>query len=133
MSNQPTLLSIVEMGGYPNMRPRYEQAGFRVIEATNQRKALKLLASEKPDVIVAEFIYTPDFRDRVSNLDTLCSQIKVVKPDLRLIVLYEHEDAASLERFRANFEPFAVLAHPFDPDQLVATLREAAAQVTHGT
>jgi DNA-binding NarL/FixJ family response regulator len=117
------------MGGYPNLRPRYEQAGFRVIEATNQRKALKLLAAEKPDVIVAEFIYTPDFRDRVCNLDTLCSQIRMVKPDLRLIVLYEIEDAASLERFRANFEPFAAFPHPFDPEQLLAAVREAAAQL----
>jgi DNA-binding NarL/FixJ family response regulator len=125
MPAKPRLLSIVEMGGYPDPSPLYREAGFEVLEASNQRKALKLFAAQHPDVIVAEFIYTPDFRDRVCNLDTLCSQIKVAKPETRLIVLYEPEDAASLARFQENFRPFAAIAHPVNRAALLEAVRAA--------
>ena len=38
--SRPILLSIVEIGGYPNFRPLYEQAGFEVLLETRMRKAM---------------------------------------------------------------------------------------------
>ena len=50
-----TLLSIIELGGYPNFTPLYQQAGYTVESVTSVRKALGLLKKINPDVIVAEF------------------------------------------------------------------------------
>ena len=70
-----TLLSIVELGGYPNLSGRYSAAGYQVIAASSMRKALALLKRHRPEVVVAEFNYQSDFRDRTSNLETLMARL----------------------------------------------------------
>ena len=66
-----TLLSIIELGGYPNFTAVYQQAGFTVESVASVRKALGLLKKINPDVIVAEFNFQSDFRDRSSSLESL--------------------------------------------------------------
>ena len=122
---KPKLLSIVEVGGYPDLTPRYEALGFKVFGAKTQRKALQCFKAERPEVIVAEFIFTPDFRDRISNLDTLATQIQAHRPDAHLILLYEPEDQASLERFRARIEPTACFPHPVEIEALLQAVAQA--------
>ena len=51
MSKQ--LLSIVEIGGYPNYIPLYQQAGYGVETLNSMRKAMSWLKRNKPDVVVA--------------------------------------------------------------------------------
>lgn len=43
MSSNKQLLSIVEVGGYPNFSLLYQQAGFEVETAKTMRKALGIL------------------------------------------------------------------------------------------
>jgi hypothetical protein len=38
--NRDLLLSIVELGGYPDFAPLYQRAGYRVVVERNMRKAL---------------------------------------------------------------------------------------------
>ncbi|MCP5142893.1 MAG: hypothetical protein H6980_11130 [Gammaproteobacteria bacterium] len=122
-----TLLSIVEIGGYPDMTAIYAEAGFRVVSTNSQRKALKLFRDEKPDVIVSEFIFQPDFRDRYCNVGTIASQFPIVNPDVKLVLFYESEDAPALERFITDFAPYhAAIPHPIDRDALRLILRELA-------
>ncbi|MGB0712881.1 MAG: hypothetical protein ACPGUC_04910 [Gammaproteobacteria bacterium] len=121
----PLLLTITEQGGYPDLTDRYEAMGLEVMKATHQRKALKLIKSASPDIVLAEFIYTPDFRDRIGNLDTLAGQLRVHHPHARLIVLYEPEDRASLDRFKAIHSVYAELPHPVAAEQLTDTVRAA--------
>ena len=54
-SGKKRLLSIIELGGYPNFTPLYEDLGFEVEIATRMRKALGILKNYQPDVIVTEF------------------------------------------------------------------------------
>ena len=61
------LLSIVEMGGYPNFKDLYKNKGFQIDTASSMRKAIKILKKSKPDVIVAEFNFQSDFRDRTTS------------------------------------------------------------------
>ncbi len=55
MNDKLVLLSLIELGGYPNFTPLYQQAGYEVLPANSVRKALGLLKKQVPDVIVAEF------------------------------------------------------------------------------
>ncbi|MGB5761809.1 MAG: hypothetical protein WBM58_04585, partial [Sedimenticolaceae bacterium] len=67
----PDLLAIMELGGYPNLVPLYQRLGFSVEVVGSQRKARILLKKRVPDVVVAEYIFQSDFRDRTSNLESL--------------------------------------------------------------
>jgi len=81
----PSLLSIIELGGYPNLQPLYKSMGFAVEVLTSQRKARSYLKTNSPDVIVAEYNAQSDFRDRSSNLETLVAVLQK-KPATNLLV-----------------------------------------------
>lgn len=65
--SKPVLLSIIEIGGYPNFTPLYQKAGYEVVVETHMRKAMGTIKKTKPQVIVAEFNFQSDFRDRTSS------------------------------------------------------------------
>jgi hypothetical protein len=121
------VLAIIEMGGFPLNLAALRAAGHVVEFAASVRKALPLLKSFRPEALLAEMIVTPDFRDRVSNLDTLFTQVQAQCPAARVIVLHEPGHEAALGRLRARFAIAAALTIPFSQDALAATLKE------HGT
>ncbi len=121
------LLSIVEIGGYPNFSPLYQQKGFEVEQADSMRKATKLLKKMQPAVVVAEFNYQSDFRDRTSSLETLMATLQRL-PDCRVIVFYEKEQRPQLERLLAVFDVFATLTFPIDASELERVLDQAMEQ-----
>ena len=123
---QKTLLSIIELGGYPDFRAIYERAGFRVETINSVRKAITALRTLKPDVIVAEFNYQSDFRDRTSSLESLLATMQRL-PDTKLIVFYEKEFEHQLPRVTARFALHATLPFPIDEAKLEAAVRSAAA------
>ena len=116
------LLSIIELGGYPNFTRLYQQAGYAVELATSVRKALGLLKKINPDVIVAEFNFQSDFRDRTSSLESLLAVVRR-SPKTKVIVFYENEHVHQLARLQAQFPIHAALAYPIDTQLLEASLR----------
>ncbi len=109
----PVLLSIIEFGGYPDFTPLYETSGYHVVKVDSVRKAVKLIRQHKPRVMVAEFNFQSDFRDRTSSLETLLSSTQGVT-DVSVIVLYEKEFEQQYQRFLINFEVAASLIFPVD-------------------
>lgn len=122
--SQGTLLSIIELGGYPNFTPLYQQAGFEVLTARSLRKALAALKKTTPQVIVAEFNYQSDFRDRTSNLESLLAAVQP-QPDVKVIVFYEPQYRHQLERVRSRFAIYAALPYPIDGGRLRHYLDDA--------
>ncbi len=116
-----TLLSIVEFGGYPSFTPLYEKAGYAVTTATSMRKAIAALKNMQPDVVVAEFNYQSDFRDRTSSLESLLAVVQR-HPQTRVIVFYEKEYEHQLDKLRACFPLHAALAYPITPEALTQAL-----------
>lgn len=123
MSPRPLLLSIVEIGGYPDFTTLYRTCGFEVMRADSMRKAVKVLKKNQPRVVVAEFNFQSDFRDRTSSLETLMSMVQRM-PDTRVIVFYEQEQASQLQRLLNVFPVFATLAFPIDRDELQGILEK---------
>jgi hypothetical protein len=117
----PTLLSVIELLGYPNLRPLYERLGYRVLTEFAVRKAISLMRKEKPAVIVADFYFQPDFRDRVSNLESLLATAQSHK-DVKVLVLYESTHEHALERLRARFRIDAALTLPVCETELEGVL-----------
>ena len=121
MSEQPVLLSVIELLGYPNLGPVYQGMGYRVLTEFSVRKAISLLRKEKPAVIVADFYFQPDFRDRVSNLESLLAAAQSHK-DVKVVVLYEAAHEHALERLRPRFRIDAALTLPVRDADLEAVL-----------
>ncbi len=116
-----TLLSIIEIGAYPNFTLLYEKAGFAVTIERSMRKALPLVRKLKPAVIVAEFNFQSDFRDRTSSLESLLAVVQTL-PGTKVIVFYDAEQAHQFERLRSRFPIHAALGYPIDPARLEAAL-----------
>lgn len=117
-----TLLAITELGGYPNLLPLYQRLGYSVEFANSQRKAMQLLKKHMPDVIVAEYNYQTDFRDRSSNLETLCSLLPKY-PGTHLLVFYQPKDEDRFKQFRQQHLVWQALAHPILPEQVESALK----------
>ena len=118
-----TLLSVIELLGYPNLRPLYERMGYRVQTEFAVRRAISALRKEKPAVIVADFYFQPDFRDRVSNLESLLASVQS-NQEVKVLVLYESAHQHALDRLMQRFRIDAALILPVDQARLEALLAE---------
>jgi AmiR/NasT family two-component response regulator len=123
-ASKGTLLAIIEIGAYPNFTPLYEQAGYTVIIERSMRKALPQVRKLKPAVIIAEFNFQSDFRDRTSSLESLLAVVQTL-PGTKIIVFYDVEQAHQFERLRTRFPIHAALTYPVDPVRLEAALASA--------
>ncbi|MBI5783506.1 MAG: hypothetical protein HZA69_07175, partial [Gammaproteobacteria bacterium] len=89
------------------------------------RKALGLLKKLSPDVIVAEFNFQSDFRDRTSSLESLLAAVQR-SPNTKVIVFYENDHAHQLTRLTSQYPIHETLPFPIDPAKLEQSLRRAA-------
>jgi DNA-binding NtrC family response regulator len=122
----PRLLAIVELGGYPNLLPLYRELGFEAEVVASQRKAQAALKRRLPDVIVAEYNFQSDFRDRTSNLETLMAILQR-HPGVKVICFYLPEHGHKLAVLTARFPVFAAIPYPVDPAAVRAVLQRALA------
>lgn len=121
---QASLLAIVEMGGYPNFVPLYQRLGFDTMVLNSQRKARNYLKKQQPEVIVCEYNFQSDFRDRTSNLETILAVLQRY-PDVKMVVFYMPEHEAKFSQVRERFKIFASLTFPIDEQKLEAVLLDA--------
>lgn len=119
--HKPKLLVIIELGGYPNFAPLYERLGYEVEQVTSMRKALALLKKHEYAVVVCEFNFQSDFRDRTSSLESMMAVLQS-RPRTRVVVFYEQEFEHQFERVRDRFPIHAALVFPIDETRLEASL-----------
>lgn len=119
-SQRPGLLAIVEVGGYPNFTALYEALGYEVRMLNNMRKALAELRRRPPRVVVTEFNFQSDFRDRTSSLESMLAVLQRM-PETRVLVFYEKEYAPRFEQLHARFPGIEAMVFPIEEQ----VLREA--------
>jgi hypothetical protein len=120
------LLSIVELGGYPDFSSLYRAQGYQVTLLHNTRKAMAFLKKSQPDVIVAEFNYQSDFRDRTSTLESVLATVERLQQTsdklVKVIVFYDREYEGQLKRLQSAFDNFDVIAYPVSEAELIKRL-----------
>lgn len=116
-SARPRLLAIYEIGGYANFMPLYQSLGFTVEVVNSMRKAGVRLKREIPDVIVAEYNFQSQFRDRTSNLETLMATLEKYGKT-RVVAFYDTGAAHKLAQFQQRFPLYAALPYPVDEQRL---------------
>lgn len=122
----PRLLAIIELGGYPNFTALYRRLGIEAELVSSQRKAQAALKRRIPDIIVAEYNFQSDFRDRTSNLETLMARLQR-HPRVRVIAIYQPDHRHKLDQLLARFPLFATLALPVSEADMELSLRQALA------
>jgi DNA-binding NtrC family response regulator len=123
-SDRPRLLAIIELGGYPNLLPLYRRLGFDTEVVNSQRKAQAALKKRLPDVIVTEYNFQSDFRDRTSNLETLMAYLQR-HPGVKVIAFYQAEFLPKFEAMTARFPLFAAIPLPVTEAAVEEALRRA--------
>ncbi len=125
-SGGPRLLAIIELGGYPNLLPLYRRLGFDTEVVNSQRKAQAALKKRLPDVIVTEYNFQSDFRDRTSNLETLMAYLQR-HPGVKVIAFYQPEFLPKFEAMNARFPLFAAIPLPVTEAAVEEALRRTLA------
>ncbi len=115
------LLALVELGGYPDFSELYKSAGFQAETVDSMRKALRSIKNNSYTVIVAEFNFQSDFRDRTSSLETLMAVVQQMG-DVKVIIFYEKEYEHQFDKLRARFSFHSELAYPIDQEKLKEAL-----------
>jgi DNA-binding NtrC family response regulator len=118
------LLAIVELGGYPNLAPLYKRLGLDTEIVVSQRKAQAYLKKQVPDLVVAEYNFQSDFRDRTSNLETLMARLQK-HPQVKVIVFYQEEYRPKLDNLTSRFPVFEAIPFPVTEAAVEAALRRA--------
>jgi hypothetical protein len=115
------LLAINEMGGYPNFVPLYHSLGFEVHVESSMRKACSWLKKASPDVIVAEYNFQSQFRDRTSNLETLMAVLEKYGSS-KVIAFYELQMEHKLALLQERFPLHAAIPFPVSEQLLTDAL-----------
>jgi DNA-binding NarL/FixJ family response regulator len=110
--------AFIGTAGYKKL---YQELGYTVVTEWSERKAISLLRKTPPAVIVADFYHQTDFRDRLSNLESLLAAAQSL-PATRILVFYEAAHQAVLDKVSARLRIDAALPLPVDEDRLRATL-----------
>ncbi|MET0069845.1 MAG: hypothetical protein ABW096_07365 [Candidatus Thiodiazotropha sp.] len=116
------LLALVELGGYPNFVPLYRQSGYRVEMVNSVRKAQAWLKRHRPGVVVAEYYADPQFRDRISNLESLLATLQRYGVEAKVIVLIDNKYLENLEKVKQRYPVHAVLTFPIETAAMQAAL-----------
>lgn len=121
--SQKKLLFINEYGIYPELVHALQTTAYEVTVEHLMRNAIKFIKRNDPDIVVAEFMHEPQFRDRVSNLESMLAQIEG-RNQTRTIVIYSPEHEIYLEKVRGVFTIDSVLMQPVIPEVLLQAVAE---------
>lgn len=122
MTASPTLLMVNAFIGTAGYKKLYQELGYTVVAEWSERKAISLIRKNSPAVIVADFYHLSDFRDRLSNLESLLATVQGV-PNTRILVFYEPAHQAVLDTVRVRLRIDAALILPVQEDLLRTTLQ----------
>ncbi len=113
-NNNKRLLFFVDEGGFDDFTPLFLSMGFEVDFEGSQRKATQLAKKNQYHVLVAEFSHNPEFRDRVSNIESLLATLENHAPEAKIVVLYDKINQPQLEQLRQRYRMDTVLSFPID-------------------
>ncbi len=108
------LLFFVDEGGFEDFTPVFIQMGFEVDFEDSQRKAVKLAKKNTYQVLVAEFSHNPEFRDRVSNIESLLATLESHSPSAKIIIVYDTINQPQLNQLKQRYKMDATLSFPVD-------------------
>ena len=121
MSARPLLLMVNAFIGTASYKALYQQLGYDVMIEYSERRAISLIKKTQPNVIVADFFHQADFRDRLSNLESLLASAQRM-PATRILVFYDPAHQDMLDKVRQRMRIDVAMTLPVQEAELAATL-----------
>ena len=112
-----TLLAVVEQGGYPDFTAIYAEMGYNVVTVKSPRKAISYLKKNPVTLLVAEFNFQTDFRDRTSSLESIMASVQH-QQTIKVVIFLDKENTERFERVSSRFPIHQSLTFPIDEEQL---------------
>ncbi len=125
MSSDKILLAVVEQGGYPDFTALYESMGYNVVMVKTPRKAISYLKKHQVTLLVAEFNFQTDFRDRTSSLESIMASVQHQQA-IHVVILLDKANIERFERVSSRFSIYNTLTFPFDEEQLRQAIKIVA-------
>jgi DNA-binding NarL/FixJ family response regulator len=119
----PTLLMVNAFIGTAGYKKLYSELGYQVVAEWSERKAIALVRKTPPAVIVADFFHQSDFRDRLSNLESLLATAQA-SPTTKILVFYEPAHQDVLDKVAGRLRVDRALTMPVDEAALRGQLAE---------
>lgn len=119
------LFSIVESPLHPRLSPLFKRLGFDEVELTSTRKAVSALKKQKPDLVVADFVYgySNNYSGiHISNLDVFLMSMQKFAPGTPVIILAAKDELEHAEKMREICEIVAILPFGVKEPELLAVL-----------
>ncbi len=116
------LLFFVDEGGFDDYTSLFVSMGFSVDFEDSARKATQLAKKNQYQVLVAEFNYNPEFRDRVSNIESLLSTLEAHSPEVKIIILYDEIKQTQLNQLAQRYRIDHRLTFPIDAQTIKACI-----------
>ena len=113
--SQKVIYSIIESPLHPDFTRLYHELNFENVQFNSMRKAISHLKKQKPDYVVADFLYGYGNNYagvNVSNLDVFLHSLEKYAPDAKVIVMVEKEEIKYLPKLTALFTLHAALQYP---------------------
>jgi len=120
-----TLYSIIESPLFPDLFDLCQALQINEIRFDSMRKAISRLRTDKPDIVVGEFVYGYGNNYagvNVSNLDVFLYSLQKYAPTAKVIVVVEKAERAYVNKLAELFELHAILTLPVSIDRLEAVL-----------
>lgn len=118
------LLFFVDEGGFEDFTPVFLNLGYEVDFEDSQRKAVKLAKKNTYQVLVAEFSFNPEFRDRVSNIESLLATFESHSPSAKVIVLYDEIDQMQFNQLKQRYRIDHALSFPVEKSTIESCINE---------
>lgn len=124
------LFSVVDSPRHPNFTALYQRLGIEEVRLDSQRKAIAQLKKQKPDIIVADFVYafsTYYQATNISNLDVLLNSLIKYQCQPKVIVLVDKSERPHVDKLNTIYPLHGVLVLPIKESELEALLHSAIA------
>ena len=123
--SQKIVYSIIESPLHPNFTSLYQSLNFENVQLSSMRKAISQLKKQKPDYVVAEFMYGYGSNYagvNVSNLDVFLHSLQKYAPEAKVIAMVEKHEVKYVPKLLDLFTLHAVLQHPVSQEALTSVL-----------
>ena len=112
------LLFFVDEGGFSDFSTLFTKFGYQVDLEKSPRKATQLTQKKYYHLLVAEFSYNPEFRDRVSNIESILASIQKHSPNAKIIVLFDTTNSQQLTQLKQRYKMDYTLSFPVSEKQM---------------
>ncbi|MDH5370508.1 MAG: hypothetical protein OEW99_10815 [Gammaproteobacteria bacterium] len=119
--SKKVLFSIIESPLHPNFIDLYQSLNIENVQFNSMRKAISHLKKQKPDFVVADFLYGYGNNYagvNVSNLDVFLHSLQKYAPEAKIIVMVEKEELKHVDKLANLFSLYAVLKYPVSEKEM---------------